>query len=190
MNAHEGQPLPRRRSRQHQVITAGEGDAGELSQVIADAFHELPQSGWLIPDPDERRQILPGYFRLLIELAMTMGTVHTTTDRAGVALWSHVGPEGVGQPGDYAARLAAVTGRWLSRFTAFDAVLDRHHPSGRPYHLLAILAVRPERQGQGVGSALRLLPLLVVCGERCRRGLGGVAASVTRPGRVLGRVRG
>lgn len=154
MNAYEGQPLPQRRTRQHQVVTAGEGDAGALSQVIAGAFHDLPQSGWLIPDPDARRLIFPGYFRLLTELAMTTGTVHTTTDHAGVALWSHVGSGVSSQPEDYAARLADVTGQWSSRFTTFDAVLGRHHPCGRSYDLLAILAVRPGRQGQGVGSAL------------------------------------
>jgi GNAT superfamily N-acetyltransferase len=85
---------------------------------------------------------------------MATGTVHTTTDRAGVALWNRVGPEGASQPEDYAARLVTVTGRWSDRFTTFDAVLNRHHPSGRSYDLLAILAVHPDRQGHGVGSAL------------------------------------
>ena len=62
--------------------------------------------------------------------------------------------EGASQPADYAARLAEVTGQWADRFSAFDAVLDRHHPTGVAYHYLAILAVRPDRQGEGIGSAL------------------------------------
>lgn len=154
MTAGQDQPLPRRRSRQHQVVTASTADADVLSRVIADAFHDLPQSAWLIPDPDARRQILPGYFRLLTEQTMGSGTVHTTTDQAAAALWIPVSPQGASQPDDYPARLAAVTGQWADRFTTFDAVLDRHHPYGAAYHYLAILAVRPDRQGEGIGSAL------------------------------------
>jgi GNAT superfamily N-acetyltransferase len=154
MNTPEDQPLPRRRSQQHQVVTADAADTDALSQVIANAFHDLPQSEWLISDPDARRQILPGYFRLLIEHAMANSTVHTTADHAAAALWIPVGREGSSQPADYAARLTAVTGQWAERFKTFDTVLDRHHPSGVAYHHLAILAVHPDRQGEGIGSAL------------------------------------
>ncbi len=154
MSAGQDLPLPRRRSRQYQVVTAGTAHTDVLSQVIADVFTDLPQSEWLIGDPDARRQILPGYFLLLIEAALTSGTVYTTTDRAGAALWMHVSPDRTSPSDDYATRLAAATGRWASRFAAFDAVLDRHHPSSCSYDLLAILAVHPDRQGQGIGSAL------------------------------------
>lgn len=47
--------------------------------------------------------------------------------------------------------LAAST---ISRFTAFDAALERNHPASFAHHHLAILAVHPLRQGQGTGSAL------------------------------------
>ena len=85
---------------------------------------------------------------------MASGTVHTTADRAAAALWIPISPDGASQPGDYAARLAAVTGPWAGRFTDFDAALDRHHPSGVAHHHLAILAVHPARQVQGIGTAL------------------------------------
>ena len=65
MSAGEGPPLPRRRRRQHPVVTADAADTDALSEVIASAFHDMPQSQWLISDADARRQILPGYFRLL-----------------------------------------------------------------------------------------------------------------------------
>jgi len=58
MNAGPGEPLPRRRRPRHDIITATEADTSTLSQVIADAFGDLPQSQWLIPDPDARREIV------------------------------------------------------------------------------------------------------------------------------------
>jgi GNAT superfamily N-acetyltransferase len=136
------------------VIPAQPGDADTLSQVIASAFHDLPQSRWLIPDQAARRDIFPGYFRLYVDHAMASGVVHTTADRTAAALWLPVSEHPAGPPAGYDAQLAAVTGAWTSRFRAFDATLGRHHPAGTAHHHLAILAVRPDRQGQGTGSLL------------------------------------
>jgi GNAT superfamily N-acetyltransferase len=136
------------------VIPAGAADLDTLSQVIADAFHDLAPSRWLIADPAARREIFPGYFRLYAEHAMTSGVVHTTPDRATAALWIPVGEDSPGSPADYATRLAAATDPWTGQFLAFDAALDAHHPASIPHHHLAILAVRPDRQGRGTGTAL------------------------------------
>jgi len=138
-----------------QVIPASPADAGPLSHVIAEAFHDLPPARWLISDPRARRDIFPAYFRIFVDHALTAGVVHTTPDRAGVALWLPVSADGPGPPGDgYPARLAEVTGPWAGRFTAFDAALGRRHPAGTAHHHLAMLAVRPAAQGHGIGTAL------------------------------------
>lgn len=135
-------------------------DLDVLSLVIADAFADLAPSRWLIPDPAARREILPGYFRLYVEHALASGVVHTTPGRTAAALWLPVGqdPASPTAPADqtagYHARLAAVAGLWAERFLAFDAALDRHHPAGLSHQHLAILAVRPDRQGRGTGTAL------------------------------------
>jgi GNAT superfamily N-acetyltransferase len=144
-----GQPAPGRPGR---VVCAGPGDIDTLSQVIAEAFLALPPSRWLIEDPPRRREIFPAYFRLHVEHALTTGIVHTTADRTAAALWLPTGPAPPGPPPGYDERLAAVTGRWHPRFTAFDAELERHHPAGTAHHHLALLAVYPRCQGQGTGS--------------------------------------
>jgi GNAT superfamily N-acetyltransferase len=86
--------------------------------------------------------------------AMADGIIHTTPDRAAAALWLPAGPDAPAQPADYGARLAAATSPWTERFVAFDAALEARHPAGIPHRHLAILAVRPGRQGQGTGTAL------------------------------------
>jgi GNAT superfamily N-acetyltransferase len=136
------------------VIRAGAADLDVLSQVIASAFCDLAPSRWLIGDPAARRQVFPGYFRLYVEHALARGIVHTTPGRTAAALWIPAGDQEEGPPDGYNARLAAVTGPWASRFMAFDAALDRHHRAGIAHWHLAILAVRPDRQGRGTGAAL------------------------------------
>jgi GNAT superfamily N-acetyltransferase len=136
------------------VVPAGAADLDRLCHLIADAFHPLAPSRWLITDPAARRQLFPGYFRLYVEHALADGVVYTTPDRAAAALWLPAGPDAPDQPADYAERLAAATSPWTDRFVAFDAALEARHPAGIPHRYLAILAVRPGRQSQGTGTAL------------------------------------
>lgn len=136
------------------IVRAGEADIGVLSQVIADAFFPLAPCRWLIGDEAARRDIFPGYFRMYVEHAMADGLVHTTPARDAAALWIPLGPQLPGPPDGYDEHLAEITGPWVERFAVFDAELDDHHLTGLEHHHLAILAVRPDRQGQGTGTAL------------------------------------
>jgi GNAT superfamily N-acetyltransferase len=136
------------------VTDAGRADLDVLGQLIADAFHPLAVSEWLIGDPQARREIFPGYFRIFAEHALRTGTVHTTPGRTAVALWFPVRGDGPAAPDGYAAQLAAVTGPWLDRFRALDDAFDQHHPRGLLHHHLGFLAVRPDQQGRGLGTGL------------------------------------
>jgi GNAT superfamily N-acetyltransferase len=138
----------------HQIVRAGEADIEVLSQVIAEAFYPLAPCQWLIPDSAARRDILPGYFRMYVEHAITDGLVHTTPGRDAAALWLPLGPQLPSLPDGYHEQLAEVTGPWAKRFVVFDRELDAHHLTGAEHHHLAIIAVRPDRQGQGTGTAL------------------------------------
>jgi hypothetical protein len=91
-----------------EVICAAPADLDVLSEVIAEAFHELAPSRWLIADPEARRAIFPGYFRLQVAYAMTTGLVHTTPGRNAVALWLSAGPEPT-------ARWPVTGSGWLTR---------------------------------------------------------------------------
>jgi len=89
-----------------------------------------------------------------VEHTLACGLVHTTPDRDAVALWLPAGPGAPGLPDGYSARLAAITGSLIGRFEAFDAALEARHPAAVPHQHLAILAVRPGRQGQRTGTTL------------------------------------
>jgi GNAT superfamily N-acetyltransferase len=136
------------------VVIADGTSAGVLSQVIADAFADLTVSRWLIPDEVDRHRIFPGYFRLYVEHALAGGLVCTTPGQDAVALWLPAGEEPAPPSKGYDERLAALTGPWIDRFRAFDQALEVRHPAGFAHHHLAILAVRPDRQGRRLGSAL------------------------------------
>jgi len=136
------------------TVPAVPQDLDILSRVIAAAFRDLPPSQWLISDPADRARAFPGFFRILLDWAMADGTVTTTPARDAAALWIPAGTRPPTPPGDYPGRVAAVAGDRASRFVAFDQTMEEHHPAGAAHEWLAILGVRPDRQGQGAGSAL------------------------------------
>jgi len=156
-DTHAGSP-------RYEIVRAGKADIGVLSQVLADAFFSLAVSRWLIPDGAARRAAFPGFFQLYVEHAIEDGLVETTPDRAAAALW--IPGTGPGEPPEgYTERLAAITGQYVSNFLAFDEQLETHHPVGIFHHHLPVLGVRPDRQGQGIGTALLQARHTVLEGE-------------------------
>jgi GNAT superfamily N-acetyltransferase len=143
------------RSAGHRVERAGPSDADVLAQVIADAFADLDVSRWLVPDPGARRAIFPGYFAIYVESALADGLVLTTPARDAAALWLPVPAGGPAEPPPgLHERLAALTAQHLPRFQALDQAFGQHHPAGVAHEHLTILAVRPDRQRQGIGTVL------------------------------------
>jgi GNAT superfamily N-acetyltransferase len=150
MNPHQE---PTAETGDHWIVHAVQADIQTLSHVIADAFYDLAVSRWLIPDGAARRAIFPRYFKILVEHVMDAGLVRTTMQRNAAALWlPATGP--TPPPEGYTEQLAEATGPFLDRFVALDEELARHHLAGVFHHHLAILAVHPGQQGQGIGTAL------------------------------------
>ncbi|MFG2042100.1 GNAT family N-acetyltransferase [Dactylosporangium sp. NPDC048998] len=94
------------------------------------------------------------YCGIFAEFFLQHGQVDATGDLDAVALWWPVGRLLEMDIPDYAERLAHVTGNAVGRFVTLDMTARAHDPTYRPHHYLASLAVRPDRQGQGMGSAL------------------------------------
>jgi GNAT superfamily N-acetyltransferase len=136
------------------ITPAIAGQAGDLGALIAEAFHPLAVSRWLAPEPTHRRRAQTGQFTMLVHHALAYGEVHTTADLDAVAVWlPHDGARAVPPVTGYHQRLAQICGPFLARFTALDAALHASQPAFAHWYL-ALLAVRPERQGHSLGSAL------------------------------------
>ncbi|MGF1646371.1 MAG: GNAT family N-acetyltransferase [Kineosporiaceae bacterium] len=135
----------------HRAISPKE--APRIADLVAAAFSSLPPAEWLVPDREHRHGVLAGQFALVIEHALRHGEVWRTLDHTAVAVWFHADGTPVPPIPDYPDRLQAVTGAYRARFDDFDKALDRVHP-GATHHHLAMLAVHPDHQGRGLGSAL------------------------------------
>jgi GNAT superfamily N-acetyltransferase len=132
-------------------------DTGEITDLVTEAMWDGRVARWLNPDPIGRRRDSPGYFAIFVEHAVRFGEVYATADAetgrlSGVALWFPF-TSLIPAPADYDTRLKEVTGPAYDRACELDAALEARHPLDA-HHYLAFLAVHPDHQGHGVGSAL------------------------------------
>ncbi|HEX6968679.1 MAG TPA: GNAT family N-acetyltransferase [Micromonosporaceae bacterium] len=135
------------------IDKADPSEAATIAELIATAFEPLPPVTWLVPEPEQRRRVLAGNFRIFVDYAFEHGTVEVVEDRSGVAVWLPRDGDELPPPADYDDRLVAACGEWSDRFRVLDELFDANHPA-EPHHHLAFLAVMPDRQGSGLGSAL------------------------------------
>jgi GNAT superfamily N-acetyltransferase len=135
------------------IRRAVDGEAPALGLVIARAFAALPVTHWLVPDdPADRVAALGGQFGMLVAHAMEHGDVYVAGDGQAVAVWFPPGP--MPDVPDYEERLIAACGPHTPRFVELDELMHKAHPIAPDHAYLAFLAVEPEHQGHGIGSAL------------------------------------
>lgn len=132
-------------------------DADGITSLVAAAMSDGPVARWLQPHPAVRHRASPHYFRIFVDHAARYGDVYATAEGdsgqlTGVALWFPF-TTAVPPPADYDHRLAEIAGDAYDRVCHLDKALEAEHPVV-PHHYLAFLAVRPSRQGRGIGSAL------------------------------------
>jgi len=146
-----------------------------MAATLARAFAHDPFYSFLAGGAPERNQRMrDGWSGILRFGSANLTETYTTDDHGGVALWlppGHAGPAFLDslRMMPAVARLAG-WGR-LRIVTSVIAELEkrhRHHMAG-PHFYLSALGVEPQRQGEGIGSAL-LRPVL----DRCDR--AGIAA--------------
>ena len=126
-----------------------------LGELIAVSFNHLDANAYLVPPLADRVRVMAGFFTLLTEHAAEYGRVDVVDGPDGpvaTAVWFDLTRDAPDPP-DYENRLAALSGAYRPNFDALDDLFAKHHPETPHWHL-AFLAVRPDAQHRGLGSAL------------------------------------
>ncbi|TGB08934.1 GNAT family N-acetyltransferase [Streptomyces sp. MZ04] len=136
------------------IRRAGESDRTEVVRLLDAAFQDDPVSGWVFPDREYRRERHSGLMAAFLDMALSEGYVDITEDGAAVALWWSV-PAGAHDDGeDGPAQLREAVDPRNTRIEEIGRLTTEAHPSDRAHQYLHMIGVRPERQGEGLGSAL------------------------------------
>jgi ribosomal protein S18 acetylase RimI-like enzyme len=136
-------------------------DADDVVRVLVDAFMDDPVSRWLLPQRPHRESALPGFFRILVHSALVTGQIEITDDGAAVALWQPVEASVDGTvdatPDEHLLEqvFGPVCGQEATRRLVYlNQAGAQRHPRQESHDHLQFIAVHPDYQGRGVGSAL------------------------------------
>jgi len=133
-------------------------DVPKLVETLSQAFDGDPVLSWAVRDDERRPEALRRLFTYILRESIPHGEVTATAGLDACAVWM---PPGVwAEPPGLLESLLMLpeTLRWtglvrLRRFMDMDAAEYAKRPR-EPHFYLAILGVRPGRQGAGLGSAL------------------------------------
>lgn len=145
------------------VRKADGADRTTASEVLTAAFFDDPVTDWLVPDRARRRAVLPPVFGLFFDAFQPHGETYLTEDGRGTALWLPAGRELLhpNELQDFGRRIEEAAGSYAGRLFKLIEFSEAHAPPEPHWHL-QVLAVIPDQQGKGLGSALleEVLPRL------------------------------
>ncbi|MFR9732178.1 GNAT family N-acetyltransferase [Saccharopolyspora sp. MS10] len=127
------------------------GEPAERTRTLVSAFVHDAVSRWLVPDERIREEVYLAWFDVLLDHADRAGRVRAT--RSAVQVWLRAedgSPPGL--PAEEEPRIAELAGPHADRFAAFGELTGARHPR-EPHWYLALIGVRPDLQGRGVGTA-------------------------------------
>ncbi|MGW5599331.1 GNAT family N-acetyltransferase [Streptomyces rochei] len=146
------------------IRTAGEDDRDTVVRLLDEAFQDDPVSGWVFPGEEYRRRTHHRLMGAFTDIVLADGWIDLTEDGAACALWLSVpGEEDTPEepdeePAEDAEDVPAQVGEAVDpdneRVESIARLTEDIHPSGPAHAYLWMIGVAPERQGEGLGTAL------------------------------------
>ncbi|MFE0982603.1 GNAT family N-acetyltransferase [Streptomyces rochei] len=146
------------------IRTAGEDDRDTVVRLLDEAFQDDPVSGWVFPGEEYRRRTHHRLMGAFTDIVLADGWIDLTEDGAACALWLSVPGEedASGEPDeepaedaeDVPAQVREAVDPDNERVESIARLTEDIHPSGPAHAYLWMIGVAPERQGEGLGTAL------------------------------------
>lgn len=134
-----------------------------MSRMLARSFHDDPIVEWVFRDEATRPKYAARFFGGRARVLGPQDEIYTVEGVAGVAMWAR--PDEWRDPALKAAKelalLAPGVGRRMVQTVRGLIQVESRHPKP-PHWYLAVLGTDPDRQGEGIGTAL-LQPVLEEC---------------------------
>ncbi|MFG2127690.1 GNAT family N-acetyltransferase [Streptomyces sp. NPDC048751] len=165
------------------IRAAGEGDRELVVRLLDESFQDDPVSTWVFPGAEQRRTFHPRLMGAFTDIVFAEGRVDLTEDGAACALWLDVpaGGEDEHAEDDGPAQVREAVEPANERVETVGRLTAAIHPSDRAHAYLWMIGVAPERQGEGLGTALIAHVL-----DRCdREGLPAYLEASNARSRVL-----
>ena len=151
---------------QYMIQKALPEDVPTLAEVSARAFEHDPLTAWLVETGRDAMRMERQMFHAEYRMTKRYDLIFTDSNRQGVAIWKPPGARA--SFGDRIQQIWTMLGTInVSRRACAKVKLFKDIEKARPrepHYYLSLLAVTPEMQGKGLGSAL-MQPILDHCNQ-------------------------
>lgn len=140
------------------IRTATAADRELVVRLLDEAFQDDPVSGWVFPGAEYRRATHHRLMAAFTDIVLADGRVDVTADGSACALWLPT-PAGEGDhdhdaDDDGAAQVREAVDPANERVELIARLTAEIHPADRAHEYLWMIGVSPDRQGEGLGTAL------------------------------------
>ncbi|MGV9450460.1 GNAT family N-acetyltransferase [Streptomyces sp. NPDC003635] len=137
------------------IRTATAADRELVVRLLDEAFQDDPVSGWVFPGAEYRRATHHRLMAAFTDIVLADGRIDVTADGSACALWLPT-PAGDGDhdADDGAAQVREAVDPENERVELIARLTAEIHPADRAHEYLWMIGVRPDRQGEGLGTAL------------------------------------
>ncbi|MBP2324348.1 ribosomal protein S18 acetylase RimI-like enzyme [Kibdelosporangium banguiense] len=139
-----------------EAILATRADTEILAGMLAEAFHNDALTRWITPDENRRRNQLPDFFRVFLEISLRYDAVYTNASKDAALLflppggWEETEKRGV----ELSQRFAEILGDDVEAMATISGLQAVHHPTGRLHYYVSFAGVDPNNQRRGAMSTL------------------------------------
>ncbi|MCB5178531.1 hypothetical protein [Streptomyces antimicrobicus] len=123
-----------------------------LAQLLAVAFHQDALTRWMIPDDRRRAELLPGFFRVFVDLSASYDAVLAGPD--GDAVLLYLPPQARPDEAALDAAFAEALGPYAPALRTIGALQAERHPAGPPHYTVSFGGVRAGRRQGGLMTGL------------------------------------
>jgi ribosomal protein S18 acetylase RimI-like enzyme len=147
----------------HAIRKATTADIPAMTDAMARAFHDDPVVNWVFEDERSRPKYAGRYFAGRARILMRQNEIYTIDGAQAAAMWARPGEwhDPPLQSMKELAILMPAVGRRIPRTLRGLLQIESKHPKP-PHWYLAVLGTDPDRQGEGIATAL-LAPVLEGC---------------------------
>ncbi|MEO6318158.1 MAG: GNAT family N-acetyltransferase [Acidimicrobiales bacterium] len=149
------------------VRLATQDDIDGMADALARSFHDDPVMGWLFGnEPPRPMRYSRPFFAHEGRRHLKHHVVYTADGHPGAAYWDPPGHWKTSPLGTLSLAPLMVRGMGRRTVNALRGLsrMEQAHGEHPEHYYLAVLGTRPDRQGQGIGSAL-MAPVLATCDE-------------------------
>lgn len=122
----------------------------DLSELLASCFHDDAITRWMIPDPQVRAELLPGFFRVFVEMSAEYDGILADPEGAGVLLF--LPPGAAPDEAAIDTAIGSALGPYADAMRTVAALQAERHPEDAPHYYLSFGGVRADRRRSGLLS--------------------------------------